>query len=572
MLVRREHKIRVSYQEIFKKGTLTLLTTFGAGALFGKKNMMIAFVLALGSNALAAQNLKIKTFYKALRLILIDTLIVCVAYLTSLNKWLAIPINLIAIFAIIYLTVSLYDQGAHKTFLMLYIFCQYNNVTWLELPSRIAMIVFSVSVIVAVIFLEQSQIKALLPPQIGKALGLIEKQLDLMQKGEGDKHIGDEISYQMNELAYVIYGSSFYRYFTTLIGKVNFHFYLNISYLNFLLVQMNKPSIRALFTTQEIRDMHYLFKSVQSYFKRQITRTELLSAFKVHLEEHPKGEGFKAELWESLFSLKKNFKELDEVPHRKKHQVYEGWEHSQLRHMRHTIEQYLRPQKMRFNFATRMAIILSIGLFCAEVLGFYKFIWAIIPIMSITQPYLEDTKKRRLDRLESNIIAAVVVTIVLNLIRVEWFTITLLIVAFYLYYAYKDYYHISFFLTVISMCFSTVNAGINTLFFYRVLYVLIGVATVGITSYLKPYRLEDGIKELMKEIKYINQELERESVLVSQGEGNLNAIREMIIYSAVLCQKLYLRNKQYQDETVTELIHRNMEFIAKLGYGILRNE
>ena len=38
-----------------------------------------------------------------------------------------------------------------------------------------------------------------------------------------------------------------------------------------------------------------------------------------------------------------------------------------------------------------MSITLTIALLVGEFLGFYKIIWAIITIMSIMQPYYEDT-------------------------------------------------------------------------------------------------------------------------------------------------------------------------------------
>ena len=63
--------------------------------------------------------------------------------------------------------------------------------------------------------------------------------------------------------------------------------------------------------------------------------------------------------------------------------------------------------------------------------------------MSITQPYVEDTNKRRIDRLESNLIAAFAITVIIDVIQVRWIIVLLLVVAFYLYYGYKDYYHIS---------------------------------------------------------------------------------------------------------------------------------
>ena len=126
-------------------------------------------------------------------------------------------------------------------------------------------------------------------------------------------------------------------------------------------------------------------------------------------------------------------------------------------------------------------------------------------------------------------------------------------------------------MTIISMCISTVNAGINQLFFYRVVYVTLGVVIVGLISKIKPYRLEDGIKELVNEIETLNHILEEESIKYVQEKADLDRIREAIIYSAVLCQKLYLKNKKYQDKEVEDLIRLNTEFVVRLGYSILRN-
>lgn len=568
--MKREHKITVSYQEIFYKGTVTLLTTLGAGALFGRDNMMIAFVLALGSGALATQNLRIKTFYKTFRLIFIDVLIVYMAYIASLNMWSGILINLVIIFAIVYLNVSPYNQTTYKTFMMLYVFCQYTSIPFIDLPKRVAMVIFAVSIVVVTIYIEQNRIKALLPPQIGQAFKLLYQQLILMTQGKFDKEISQKVSYQMNELAYVIYGSSFRRYFTTYIGRVNFHFYLNVSYFNFLLEQINKQKESGLFSKTEISEIGRLFKGIQSYFERKIKREELIQQFETYLKEHVEEDGFKDEVTSSLYALNKNFKELDEFSTRKKDKVYNEWKRSDLGNIKNRVRQYFRPKAMSFNFAARMSIILTISLLLAHLLGFYKFIWAIIPIMSITQPYVEDTNKRKIDRLESNILAAVLVTIILNVIRVHWITFALLVVAFYLYYAYKDYYHASLFLTIISMCISTVNAGINTLLFYRIIYVLLGVTVVGITSRFIPYRLEDGINELIIETEQLNSILEEESILSIEGKADFNRIREAIIYSAVLCQKMYLKNKQYKNTKVDYLIRTNTEFVVRLGHRVLR--
>lgn len=561
------HFATLNYKEIAYKGTVTLLVTLGAAILFGQDNMMIAFVLALGSGALSTQNMRIKTMNKTIQLILIDCFIVLIAYVASLNRYVAIPLNLITIFLIIYLTVSHYNQTRYKTFMMLYVFCQYTAISADKLPKRLGMVVYAVTIVIFMIYIEQGQVKALLTPQIRTAFKLLKEQLELMSVGEFSPKICQDVSYTMNEMADEIYRSSFKRYFTTEIGKVYFHFYLNLSYFNFLLEDLHRKLERGFITLDDIREVNQLFEAIEAYFNREIVREALIEQFDTYLVKHPE----ETELSMTLSALNKNFKELDHLNKKNRYQLYSEWERSDLSRIRHRLKQYLSPQSMSFNFAARMSIVLTIMLYLASILGFYKFIWAIIPVMSITQPFIEDTKRRRWDRLKSNILAAIVVTVLLNVISETWFTFLVLVIAFYLYYAYKDYYHASLFLTIISMCVSTAQAGVNKLFIYRIIYVIVGVTIVGLMSRIKPYCLANGVSDLMKDIELINDILEKESQLSLENKANLNKVREAIVYSAVLCQKLYLRNRTFKDAKINSLIQVNTEFVVRLGYKLLRS-
>lgn len=572
MLVDKKAKFDASYKDIFRKGTISLATTLGAGLLFGQENMMIAFVLVLGANALALQNLRIKTVNKTLRLIIFDLLIVCISFVASLNKWIALPINLMTLFLIIYLTVSPYNQMSYKTFMMLFVFCQYIKIPLERLPYRFLMIIFTVTIIIMSIYLEQRRIKALLPPQVGVGFETLYKQLIEMEAGRWDDGLSQEVSLQMSTLAYVIYNTSYNRYFTTYIGKVHFHFYLNISYFNFLLEQMYKQMQRGLFNAKEISGLRQLFERIESYFERKISREVLIEAFNDYLNKYVNSSGFKEEVLDVIYAFRKNFVELETLDYKDKNKLYDEWGRSDLSRIQNKIKVQLNLKSMSVNFAIRMSILLTTTLFLAELFDFYKFIWAIIPIMSITQPYYEETRRRRTDRVKSNILASVVIALLINVVHVRWMALIVFVMAFYLIYAYKDYYHMSLFLTIISMCVASVSKGMNVLVFYRIIYVLLGAVMVELGSRFIPYKLEDGIYELVQEAERLNKILEKESILSLEGKANYNRIREAIIYSAVLCQKLYLKNKQYKNEKINYLISTNTEFVIRLGHSILRNK
>lgn len=560
-----------SYKEIFQKGTLALLTTFGAGLLFGSENMMIAFVLIIGSNVLAQQNLCIKTVHKLLRLIGIDLVIVGTAFIASLHQWVAIPINFVTLFLIIYLTVSPYNQMSYKTFMMLFVFCQYTSVPLADLPSRMIMVMVTVTIIVMSIYLEQRRVKALLSPQIGESFKLLAKQFSKISQGTVDEELARAVTNQMNELAYLIYTTGYRRYFTTYIGKVHFHFYLNISYLNVLLDQVKGNNQNRKLSQENILSTKQLFEQIESYFNRTISRKVLIEKFDSYLSTQVNKEGFEEEIMQVIYALKKNFIELETLHYKEKNKPYNGWKRSELSGIKSRVKKQFTLRSMSFNFALRMASVLTFMLFLAPIVGFYKFIWVIIPIMSITQPYYEETKRRKKDRIKSNILASIGIALLMNGLHVRWVAIGILILAFYLIYAYKDYYHMSIFLTIISMSVASVSKGINALVIYRIIYVLIGAGIVEVVSRLKPYKLEHGIDELKGEIYRLSKILKDESKLTLHEKADFNRIREAIIYLAILCYKLDLKNRQYQSEEVQKVIKENREYSVRIGHWVLRN-
>ncbi|NFL60637.1 FUSC family protein, partial [Clostridium botulinum] len=118
------NKYHINVYSMLKHGTVAVITMFGVGLLFGIKNIMLAFPIALTSTVLSRQNLQVKTTSKILKLIVVDLAIVLAAFISSQNSYLGIIINFISIFLIMYNIISPYDMAFYKPFIMLYIFTQ----------------------------------------------------------------------------------------------------------------------------------------------------------------------------------------------------------------------------------------------------------------------------------------------------------------------------------------------------------------------------------------------------------------------------------------------------------------
>ena len=233
-------------------------------------------------------------------------------------------------------------------------------------------------------------------------------------------------------------------------------------------------------------------------------------------------------------------------------------------------KEYFVPSSIRFKFAMRMAITLTFSIFIAELLGYYKIIWAIITIMSIMQPYYEDTISKTRERIKGNIIAILFTGIVIHLFHTQWITILILVISLYLLYGFKEYYKISLFAAMASICISSLSVSLNKLLIYRIFYVIIGVIVVLLANkFIFPYRLKDGIMQLVNKIlRYDEYLIDTSREYLNKSKGD-NYIRDLIIHTTLLTQKLYLRNLQYSDNSISEFIDKNNEFVVKVGYKVL---
>ena len=78
-------KYNINLTSMIRNGTVAVITMFGVGILFGNKNLMLAFPIALTSTVIGRQNFYVKPINRIVRILVIDLIIVLIAFLSSLN-------------------------------------------------------------------------------------------------------------------------------------------------------------------------------------------------------------------------------------------------------------------------------------------------------------------------------------------------------------------------------------------------------------------------------------------------------------------------------------------------------
>lgn len=563
-------KFNINIHSMLKHGSVAVITLFGVGILFGVKNIMIAFPIALTSTVMGRQNFQVRTFSKAIKIIIIDLIIVLTAYLSSINIWIGIPINLVAIFLIMYTIVSPYDLTFYKPFIMLYVFTQYAQVSLAELPLRILSVIFGVLVVVGASFVNRVNERSILGKSVQEAFTLINNQLEKILIGEFDHVIEDKCSKIMRDIAYKVYITRHRKYLTTNLGKVQFKIFITVEYLNLYMIHIYNQVKDSIISKEYIGYLKEIIENIIELCKDNVDIQALQENVEIFIKNQSMDKDYHFEISLILENFIESIKELRLTGKRGSNKVYKDWARADIDKTRVTFKEYFKPNTIRFKFAIRMAITLTIALSIGEFLGFYKIIWAVITIMSIMQPYYEDTIKKARDRIMGNIFGILFTGILINVVNSRAITLIILVVSLYLIYAFKEYYKISLFAAISSICIASLTENINLLIFYRIIYVLIGVVIVAIANrFIFPYRLKDGVEQLIEKIARLNKKIIEDSMEFLQRNKQIYEIRDLVIHSTLLCQKLYMRNLQYHDEEINRFIDINNKYVIEVGYKVL---
>ena len=563
-------KYNMNVTSMIRNGTVAVITMMGVGILFGVKNIMIAFPIALTSTVIGRQNFYVKPFSRIGRILILDLLIVFVAFLSSLNIWSGIFIDLIAIFLIIYIVSSPYDATFYKPFIMLYVFTQYAKVTIYELPNRLLSVVFGAIVIIIGTYIKRGNAKIIFGNSVNFALKSIKTQVENILENNFDYSLTKKCSKIMMDLVYKVYTTRHKGYLTTNLGTIQFKLYLDIEYINTCLSRIFYEYKDNKISKYQMSDLLLLIELIINYSVDKGNICDLIYINNSITEKNKNASQLYKEIIFAITSIIESIKDLEKLKDNDINKIYKKWERAYLDKPKVIFREYFIIKSIRFKFAIRMAITLTFSIFMGELLGFYKVIWAIITIMSIMQPYYEDTILKSRERIKGNIIAILLTGAVIHLFDSKIITILILIISLYLLYAFKEYYKISLFAAIASICVSSLSVNINKLIFYRILYVIIGVGIVLLANkFIFPYKLRDGIEQLINKILQYDEYLIEHSRAYLNKTKEANSIRDLIIHITLLTQKLYLRNMQYGDENVEKFVDVNNEIIVRIGYKVL---
>lgn len=555
---------------MFKYGSVAAISMISIIFLFGIQNGMLAFPIALTAISLSFEDIHVKTIEKTISLIVIDISIVTASFIASLNPYTGIIINFITVFLIAYFLTARFNPKIYKPFMMLFVFTSFSKTTFPDFILRLESIIFGVVlVIILALITSRKTRKSIIKDDIYMPLNILNVNLTSILNGEDLTKGYFSFSKSMRALCYKIYVTRYKNYFTTNIGRLEFDLYLTLEKLNIHIRDLNDkydlkndPVIQNLNTT--ITNVLEILKTTNDI--------ELVSKFLQEFSNKSSNEDKFKTLTQIIYCFSISILNINSLNLKDINKPYASWSRSNLESTSNFRKEVLTFTSIKTRFSLRVAIALTLAIFLGHMISLYKFIWVAITIMSVMQPYYEETISKGKQRLLGNLLGVSIIVTLLHITHDPNVAIIALLISLYFTYGFKEYYKLSMFTSIASISMASLTMGLTEITLSRISFILVGVFTVLVfNKFVFPYNAQTGIKALTSKLLKYNTILLEEYIKLKETRDifDSNRFRDIVVLTTLNSEKLLLRNSLVNLKEVQKVVELNNHLTINLAFDTL---
>lgn len=229
---------------------------------------------------------------------------------------------------------------------------------------------------------------------------------------------------------------------------------------------------------------------------------------------------------------------------------------------------------VRFIFAFRTAILISVSYFVIECLHLELGKWMMFTIASVSQPYNDTVWGRAKGRIFGTLVGVIIYLPLSYIVTSVEYRIIIIAIAVYFMISFKKYSYSMSMLTVLFLGVVTIN--IPNIFSFaedRVLFVALGVVIVLLGNrFILPYSLKKETIILID--KYYNccTEILDKTLLLYKKSGMREEIRNLIIIAKGIENKILLNNTDIDNDTIREFRNESRRLLNNINSVLNRVE
>ncbi|MGM9986931.1 MAG: FUSC family protein [Bacillaceae bacterium] len=514
--------------------------------VFSSDNILIGVSIYVCLSILLQRNLTITPWRYFFLLLGLNLFQGIAGFFAAKNLFLAIPLNFIAMFIVGYFFSYNLRKSLYIGFGLQYLFILTTPIAATDLPLRLA----GLATGAALIMVAQLIVNRKKMTKTGNVL-LISMIEELIKKIKDQENLS-QFDQKMKLFKNMLYDHREYSYYFSDEGRVKLKISACLEKLDLLIPQIahlsNKDVINdALMndlinlkttiqheesTNPEIKMLSSLVETVDKTNKDSILLYKLVSTFDL-LQQ----------LIETLHQLEKNtLKETEKMEKYKNIPVLFSNMHDHIKN--------ISTKSVRFTYAVRLGLGITIAAFVVDYFHFSEGRWLIYTMFSVIQPYSEDAKIRFKERFLGTILGIATILILFSIFKDPSSRTLVILAAGYLNSYVVSYRNIIWTVTIAAIGSAAITGDPNILSLNRLIFVGLGILLgMLLNKIVLPYNLVTGTKQLMDMHQENSLFMMKELYRYLKERNNVHTIHNLFTISSLIEERILLNNERLQDPT-----------------------
>ncbi|MCC3867694.1 FUSC family protein [Terrisporobacter mayombei] len=468
--------------------------------IFGEENTLIGVSTITATLMFLERDLTLSPVRSAIKLILINLLIGISSYLVISNMYLGIIVNFFTLFIISYNFCYNLRNPLYIPFTLQYIFLLSNPVDNKGFLIRIfALISGALVIVLAQILVNNNKLSKsgnkLLENVCDSIINKIEykEQSDLVDDGI------EKVNHSIDAFRTMVYDKREHNYYLTEEGRLKLNLSVALENIHTMIHDTNLNIIdEDILKTLEflIKEVKILLSNSDDNINENNVPIYMEKLLKI-CEKKDINDLLNLQLLDSMILLSDTIKSLELLDKKQYNLVNRSHEISEL-FSDSKIKSFLTDRKsIRFCYAIRVAICISIGSFIMQYFNLSEGRWILFTLFSLINPLYEVSKSKTKDRIFATLIGAIVIFALFSIFKDPTARMLIVLTAGYLNGYATEYKYATIFVTISAIGSAALVGSVEVLTINRILFVFVGAAiAIFANKYIFPYKVKDSMMQL----------------------------------------------------------------------------
>ena len=550
----------------------TVATFLAAQVFLGADNIILSIVVFLIALFILNKNFTGSPLRVFTKIMLLTLFIGVVPFIANINMFAGLPINFLAIFSLLYLLVYRLKKSIYFPFLLGYtlLLCVSPTKHYFYLRILALAVIGLLSFLIQMIINRKRSYKnkhAHLTDMLSVIYNLVD---DSIYNNANDENL-TKFNKVVKEWASEIFETRTNNFYLDKKEDIELNILTTLEKLKFDLKILNSKGITDIEIGFNIKKS---ICTLRKFANNEINTVELnanIPNLLTFIDDTNKEELLLYELCESIIIIKNLLIELKIASNEKfnfKKSTHDFYE------LLKVLKGNFNTDSVRFTFAFRTALTLSVTYFIVQYFDINHGSWIIYTIASVSQPYNDTLKKRGIHRVKGTILGAIFFLVLFTIFKGDIERYIILMVTVYINSFMKSYDKQITYITLLVLGIASLSDSNSTvLSFDRIFMVLIGVVITMIAGRLIfPYYIAKETKYLINSYHKIGEEVVDKLLNITKVKNNRLEIQNQTLLAKSIENKIYINNTVLNNDILNKFLYEERYLLVKAQSIINRVE